>query len=326
MPKPDLYPLQFEPILKEKIWGGYKLNSLFNKSSSTNQKLGESWELSGVTDNISVVANGVLQGKYLNELIETYGSNLLGNRVLRQFGNQFPLLFKFIDAADDLSIQLHPDDALAKARHNSFGKTEMWYIMQTEANARLLIGFKDEVDLEVYAKHISENTLLEIMNTETIKKGDAFFIGPGTVHAIGAGTVLAEIQQTSDITYRIYDWDRPGLDGSLRELHTEEAKAAIDFNATNAKLDYTIKVNESSAVCESAYFNTSILKCEGDTTLDYTGLDSFKVYMCVAGSVLISTSNTETKLIKGQTILIPATIHQVHISSENGELLEVYIP
>lgn len=326
MHKPQLYPLKFIPILKEKIWGGSKLSTNFNKEGDKNNKFGESWELSGVTDNISKVAEGPLKGKDLNQLIETYGSEFLGARVLRQFKGQFPLLFKFIDAAEDLSIQLHPDDALAKERHDSFGKTEMWYIMEAEEKARLLIGFNDGVDQREYAQHISENKILDIINTEAIEKGDAFFIAPGTVHAIGAGTVLAEIQQTSDITYRLYDWDRPGLDGNMRALHTEEAKAAINFDTSKPRLDYDTEENGIATMCQSAYFNTSKITCNSKLDIDYTGLDSFKVFMCVEGEVLIDTNDTKTSLIKGETLLIPACINQVTITSENGEVLEVYIP
>jgi len=321
-----LYPLKFKPILKEKIWGGNKLSTIFNKNGSEALKFGESWEISTVADNVSVVSNGVLKNESLETLITTYGAELLGKKVLEDYKGQFPLLFKFIDAEEDLSIQLHPDDILAKERHDSFGKTEMWYIMQAEAQARLLIGFMDGVDESVYAKHISENTLLDIIKTETVVEGDAFFIAPGTVHAIGAGTVLAEIQQTSDITYRVYDWDRPGLDGNLRNLHTEEAKAAINFQATNTKLSYATTLNESALICESPYFHTSKIVCDGTMDLNYEHIDSFVVYMCVSGSVTISVNDTETSLIKGETILIPASIKSLSIDSQNGELLEVYIP
>lgn len=326
MPKPSLYPLKFTPILKEKIWGGSKLNTIFNKGGEVAIKLGESWELSGVDGNISIVSEGTLKGKSLNELIKTYGGALLGDRVLRQYGTKFPLLFKFIDAAEDLSVQLHPDDILAKERHNSFGKTEMWYIIEAERNARLLIGFKEDIDLHAYTRHISENNLLDIIKTENIVAGDAFFIAPGTVHAIGAGTVLAEIQQTSDITYRIYDWDRPGLDGNMRDLHTEEAKDAFKFDNHGARLYYETAVNEVEPICESEYFKTSKITCKGELHMDYSNTDSFKVYMNVGGVASIKTDGALIELQKGETVLIPSCIDQVSIASENGEILEVYIP
>ncbi|EDM43306.1 mannose-6-phosphate isomerase [unidentified eubacterium SCB49] len=324
MHNPSLYPLQFTPILKEKIWGGAKLNTIFNKGGVG--KLGESWELSGVKDNISIVTNGALKGKSLADLIKTHGSDLLGEKVLKRFGGHFPLLFKFIDASENLSLQLHPDDALAKARHDSFGKTEMWYILHTDEDAKLFIGFKKGVDQSIYAQHISENKLLDIIDSETVKEGDAFFITPGLIHAIGAGVVLAEIQQTSDITYRVYDWDRPDLDGKMRTLHTKEAEAAIKFDTATAKLSYNKKAEEITPICESPYFKTSKINCNGTLDIDYSGFDSFKVYMCVGGKAIVKTEQSENELKKGETLLIPACIEQVTISSENGEILEVYIP
>jgi mannose-6-phosphate isomerase len=320
----SLYPLKFTPILKEKIWGGSKLKELFNKNGDG--KIGESWELSGVKGETSVVSQGKLKNKNLDELIKTYGSELLGEKVSKQYGTQFPLLFKFIDAAEDLSVQLHPDDALAKERHDSFGKTEMWYIMEAEADARLLLGFKDGVDQKSYTRHISENNIVGIIKAEAVTEGDSFFIAPGTVHAIGAGTVLAEIQQTSDITYRIYDWDRPGLDGNMRDLHTEDARAAIKFDTPDARLRYVRNEKGVTRICESPYFRTSKINCTSQIDLDYSKVDSFIVYMCVGGGAAIKTSNTTTQIKKGESLLIPACFNQISILTENAEILEVYIP
>ncbi|WP_415371778.1 type I phosphomannose isomerase catalytic subunit [Patiriisocius sp. Uisw_047] len=320
----SLYPLKFTPILKEKIWGGSKLKELFNKKGKG--KIGESWELSGVKGEISIVSHGKLKNKSLDELITTYGSELLGEKVAKQYGAQFPLLFKYIDAAEDLSVQLHPDDALAKERHDSFGKTEMWYIMQAEADARLLLGFNDGVDQKSYARHISENNIVGIIKAEAVTEGDSFFLAPGTVHAIGAGIVLAEIQQTSDITYRIYDWDRPGLDGNMRDLHTEDALAAIKFDAPDARLRYIRNEKGVTSICESPYFRTSKINCISQIDLDYSKVDSFIVYMCVGGDATIKTSNTATQIKKGETLLIPACFDQISILTENAEILEVYIP
>ncbi len=324
MLKPALYPLTFTPILKEKIWGGAKLKTVFGKMGEG--KLGESWELSNVPGDISKVSNGSLTGKSLTDLIKVYGSELLGKRIKRHYGTKFPLLFKFIDAAEDLSVQLHPDDVIAKEKHNSFGKTEMWYIMQAEKDARLLIGLKDGVDKDAFVQHISENKILDVIETETIKKGDAFYIAPGIVHAIGAGTVLAEIQQTSDVTYRIYDWDRPGLDGKMRKLHTEDAVAAIKFDTAKPRLEYELNAEGVTLVCESPYFKTSKINCTDKLDLDYTDLDCFKVYMCVAGNAVIKTEVSVNEMKKGETLLIPACIERVTITSENAEILEVYIP
>ena len=230
-----LYPLKFQPILKQKVWGGNKLQELFQKNAEGN--VGESWEISGVEENISEIANGPLKGNTLNWVLENYKEKLVGEKVFKNFGNHFPLLFKFIDAREDLSVQVHPNDLLAKARHNSFGKTEMWYILDVEKNGKLILGFNQQMDSKKYLHFLSENRITEILNVEAVKKGDAFLLKPGTVHAIGAGVLLAEIQQTSDITYRIYDWDRPDTNGKLRDLHTDLALEAIDFNPPGTPAD-----------------------------------------------------------------------------------------
>lgn len=236
------------------------------------------------------------------------------------------MLFKFIDAAQDLSVQLHPDDFLAKERHNSFGKTEMWYVMQADPNARLILGFISEIDKNTYFEKLSENKITEILHSEAVKKGDSFVIYPGTVHAIGAGVVLAEIQQTSDITYRIYDWDRPGIDGKLRELHTEMALAAIDFNESKTRLDHPEKENTSVPLCHTAYFATNKLQLTNNIKRDLSALDSFVVYMCVDGQAIIETGGFSEAMQTGETILIPASIATIQIKATAATILEVYIP
>ncbi|MDT0554373.1 type I phosphomannose isomerase catalytic subunit [Patiriisocius hiemis] len=319
-----LYPLKFKPILKEKVWGGSKLKTLYNKEGG--ETLGESWELSGVTGNISEVNNGKLKGKKLNELIEHYTADLLGNKVYKAYGTNFPLLFKFIDAKQDLSVQLHPNDTLAKERHNSFGKTEMWYIMNAEENSRLILGFNREMDQSTYEEYLQNNNIMEILHSENVKKGDSFFIAPGTVHAIGAGVVLAEIQQTSDITYRIYDWDRPGTDGNMRELHTQEAIAAIDYNQPDAKLAYQHITNEAVLLKKSAYFETNRLSLTKQFKRDLSIIDSFVVYMCVAGNGTIEVDDFSETISTGETVLIPANFKELTIKTQNATVLEVYIP
>jgi mannose-6-phosphate isomerase len=323
--KPQLYPLKFNPILKSKIWGGDKLTSVFEKGPYKDG-IGESWELSGVSENISEVQNGELRGTSLNELLQIYGADLLGKRVFKLYAEEFPLLFKFIDAREDLSVQLHPDDELAASRHNSFGKTEMWYILDSSPKARLIIGFNREMDQQLYQKNLSEGNLPNTLNTVEIKSGDAYFIAPGTVHAIGGGTLLAEIQQTSDVTYRIYDWDRPNVDGNMRELHTELALEAIHYNAPDARLDYDDEENSIVKLCTSAYFETNKLKLTKPLHRDTSGLDSFRVYMCVAGDVLIESKNNSVPLSAGETILIPACIDKIILKTASATLLEVYIP
>ena len=318
------YPIKFTPILKEKIWGGNKLNKLFNKAEQSN--IGESWEISNVENNVSFVNNGTLKGITLEQLIETFKEDLLGKSVFNTFGYKFPLLFKFIDANEDLSVQLHPNDHLAKKRHNSFGKAEMWYVLDTDKDAQLIFGFNKKINQELYQKHLSENTLSDILHYEKVKKGDSFFINTGTVHAIGAGVVLAEIQQTSDITYRIYDYNRPGLDGELRELHTELAIDAINFENTKTKLDYKDESNIPVSLCKSEYFHTNKLVLSKTINRDLSLVDSFVVYMCIEGGGSMIINDKSETFSKGDTLLIPALIKNVEIKSSSATFLEVYIP
>ena len=318
--------LKFKPILREKVWGGEKLNSILNKNSDK-KNIGESWEISDVDGDTSVVANGDLKGKDLKELISVYKAELMGEKVYQHFEEKFPLLIKFIDAKEALSIQLHPHDDLAEKRHNSFGKTEMWYVMQAEEKANLIIGFKKEVSSEEYLYHLENKTLTEILNIDEVKKGDVYFIPTGRVHAIGAGVLLAEIQQTSDITYRIYDWDRPNEDGTFRELHTEEAIDAIDYTSKKSyKTKYKTYQNESSEVVSCEYFTTNILLINKNLVINHKDKDSFVIYMCVVGNVEFEYNNRKEKLSLGETILVPACIKSFKINTiEKSELLEIYI-
>ena len=321
------YPLKFKPILKEKIWGGKKLKDLLNKESDRND-IGESWEISTVENDVSIVINGKLKGKALNDLIRMKGDDLLGTKVYQEFGNQFPLLIKYIDAKEALSIQLHPNDELAKLRHNSFGKTGMWYVMQADEKANLQVGFKELVNKETYLKNVENKTLVEILNFDEVDKGDVYFIPTGRVHAIGAGVLLAEIQQTSDITYRIYDWDRRDSDGNYRELHTDEAMEAIDFSVeTRYNTDYNKSFNEISKIIDCQYFTTNILPINKVVKIDNTSKDSFVIYMCVGGDgVKISSANYEETINIGETILMPAILNEFKIIPlGESELLEIYI-
>lgn len=315
-----LYPLKFVPQLKEKVWGGNKLLSNLGKNGSG--KIGESWEISGVKDNVSIVANGLLIGQSLSHLIGTYNVELLGSKVTEKYGMEFPLLFKFIDAQEDLSVQLHPDDAIARERHNSFGKTEMWYILDAEKDARLILGFEDSIDKEEYLKHLSKGSITSILHSEKVEKGDSFFISPGTVHAIGGGILLAEIQQTSDITYRIYDWDRPDIDGTMRELHTDLSLDVIDFKKSDAKIEYSDSEDKSVTLCKSDYFKTCILNLSKSFSKSVSHIDSFIVYMCVEGKAVI---NNET-IKKGETLLIPACFNEITITTSGASLLEISVP
>jgi len=318
--------LKFQPILKEKIWGGEKLSNLLNKNS-TKTNIGESWEISDVENDTSIVANGALQGKSLKELIANFKGDLVGDTIYKHFGEKFPLLIKFIDAKEALSIQLHPNDALAKERHNSFGKTEMWYVMQADEKANLIVGFQKEVTSQEYVKSLESKTLLDILNIDEVSEGDVYFIPTGRVHAIGAGVLLAEIQQTSDVTYRIYDWDRPNPDGTFRDLHTEEAIDAIDYKVQDTyKTNYLKVENKSSEIVSCPYFTTNVLPITEHIQIDHRGKDSFVIYMCVKGEVEFKHQNQQEKLQQGETILVPACINEFSIdTTSNSELLEVYI-
>jgi len=245
----DLYPFKFQTIFKEKIWGGQKIKSILGKEFSPLSNCGETWELSVVDGNISVVDSGHLQGTKLTELLDSYGAQIVGNRIYNECGSDFPLLIKFIDANDDLSIQVHPDDHLALARHQSKGKTEMWYVLQADVNSSLISGFNQPLDKSTYLQYFNENRLEEVLNRENVKSGDVIFIPSGRVHTIGKGILLAEIQQTSDITYRIYDFDRLNADGNSRELHVEQALDAIDFKYYDSYLTpYSDGTNFSAGI------------------------------------------------------------------------------
>jgi mannose-6-phosphate isomerase len=320
----NLYPLKFQPILKERIWGGNKLKSLLNKNS-TKANIGESWELSDVEGDTSIVSNGNLKGQSLKKLLIEYGQEILGNKSHKIFGNKFPLLIKFIDAKDDLSIQLHPNDELAAKRHNSFGKTEMWYIMQAEKDSNLILGFKQKVTPELYLKHLEEKILPEILNFEKVISGDTYFIEVGRIHAIGAGALLAEIQQTSDITYRVYDWDRKDTQGNERELHNDLALDAIDFDMENDfKVTYSKTKNQSNKMVSCPYFTTNYLQVT-DSIIKENFHDSFIIYICVEGSANIITENYTETIKKGETVLLPAAITSFEITAKNVTLLEVYV-
>ena len=319
------YPIRFVPILQDKIWGGSKLKTILNKHT-IRESVGESWEISGVEGNISIVEKGPEKGMKLTELISRYKGELVGEKIYSKFGNEFPLLIKFIDAKTDLSVQLHPNDELARQRHNSFGKTEMWYVMQADEGSKLNIGFKKDLDKREYLDYLEKEKITEVLNFEEVKKGDSFFINTGKVHAIGGGVLLAEIQQTSDITYRIYDWDRVDSEGQHRELHTALALDAIDFRKRDDyQLNYEKEVNTSSEIASCEYFTTNFLHVKGEIVKDYSSLDSFVVYMCVEGNALISIGDNSEKIEKGQSLLIPASTSELKIKAENAELLEIYI-
>jgi len=321
----QLYPLKFKPILKERLWGGTKLKDVLGKPS-TSDITGESWELSGVKGDISIVSNGPFSGTSLQELINQRPEELLGKDVFQRFGDDFPILIKFIDAKQDLSIQLHPNDTLAKERHDSFGKTEMWYVMDADKGANLIVGFNKNVTKEEYSKSLEKDTLLDLLNFEHVKEGDTFFINTGKIHAIGAGVLLAEIQQTSDVTYRVFDFNRRDKNGNLRELHTDLALDAMDYNKKDDfKVVYHRHTNRVNEMVDCPYFKTTFIDLTQNFNLDISKRDSFTIYMCVDGSAEISSDTGSVMIRKGETVLIPASSKTISINTTKAKLLEVTV-
>ena len=322
-----LYPLKFKTIFKDKIWGGQKIRTYLGKDFAPLPNCGETWEISGVKSDVSIIANGLLSGTSLADLLTLEKENLVGKKVYEKFGDVFPLLVKFIDANDDLSIQVHPNDELAKDRHQSFGKTEMWYIIQADEGATLISGFNQKMDEKLYLKKFNDGKLIDILNRETANAGDVFFLPDGRVHTIGKGLLLAEIQQTSDITYRIYDFDRLDDKGKPRALHTEEALEAIDYAAYDSyKTDYNDVKDEVVELVSCKYFNTNILNFTTHHTRDYSNLDSFVIHVCVEGSYIINYGSEELPVNMGDCILIPATTKKVELETTKGfKILESFI-
>ncbi|MFZ4456669.1 MAG: type I phosphomannose isomerase catalytic subunit [Bacteroidales bacterium] len=323
-----LYPLKFTPILKSTIWGGKDICK-FKHIEPQQSGIGESWEVSHVKGSVSVVSNGELTGKSLTELMDQFTFLLLGKKVFVRFGKNFPLLIKYIDACDDLSIQVHPDDVLAAKRHDSYGKTEMWYVINAKKDAALYSGFSRKITPDEYVKSVANNTFTSSLQSHKVAKGDVFFLPAGRVHAIGSGTFIAEIQQSSDITYRIYDYNRKDKFGNGRELHTELAKDAIDYNLyTNYKTEYTKIENQPVNLAECNYFTTNLLSLTETVERNNLDKDSFIIYMCMSGEVELTDSmNSTISIRKGETVLIPAATANVRITPmENSELIETYIP
>ncbi len=322
----QIVPLKFEPIYCYRIWGGEKLKTLLLKEYDESS-IGESWEISAVEGFETRVSEGPYAGKTLKELIREFKGELVGEKVYQEFGTEFPLLIKFIDAAKPLSIQVHPSDELAKERHNSFGKNEMWYIMGADEGAELIIGFDEEVDADQYDQLLEDNDLMKVMNAQAVQVGDAFYIPTGRVHAIGAGVLLAEIQQTSDVTYRIYDYDRvDAKTGQKRELHTELAKNAIDFEMHDSyRIEYREEVNSVNELIHSPYFKTDILILDRHMERDLSGHDSFVIFMCVEGNAELNMGDATYDLKLGETILIPAHCDRIQLNSKGCRLLQVYM-
>ena len=305
-----MHPLKFKPILKTLVWGT------------------ESWELSGVTNDESVVAEGPLAGKTIAELTKEYKGQLVGKHVYKNTGDEFPMLVKFIDAKQDLSIQVHPNDEVAAARHNgSKGKTEMWYVIGTKPGAHLLVGLKEKITPEIYEQKVADGTITDVLCRYDIQPGDVFFLPAGRIHAICGGSYIAEIQQTSDLTYRIYDYNRPGLDGKPRQLHTEWAKTAIDYTVyDNYRTEYTREKDEEMQVADCPYFTTSVYDLTLPYAKDLSDIDSFMVVMCLEGSGTLEVDGEEMSIGQGETVLIPADADDICFIPEDGmKVLTSYI-
>lgn len=322
-----LYPFKFKPILKDKIWGGDRIKTSLGIDFAPLPNCGEAWVLSGVEGFQSVVANGWLEGNELNELVEVYMEELVGDEVFERYGSEFPVLIKFIDAKDWLSIQVHPDDELAQKRKIGNGKTEMWYIIDADKDAELISGFNKQLDKETYLHYMNNGKIKDIMNFEKVEKDDVFFMPAGRVHALGPGVLLAEIQQTSDTTYRIYDWERIQPDGTYRDLHTDEALEAIDFNVySDYKTHFKKQKNKTTELVECPYFTTNLLDIDQGIKKDFKFLDSFVAYVCMEGKVNIRYEDTNTIITPGEVVLVPASINQIEVLPElASKLLEVYV-
>jgi mannose-6-phosphate isomerase len=323
----ELYPLKFEPILIEKIWGGTALVNHYYKKADPGAKYGECWEISAVSGNLSVVSNGFLAGNSIEEIIEVYMGDITGDAVYDKFGVEFPLLIKLIEAQDDLSIQVHPDNNMARERHKAYGKTEMWYILEAQKESKIYTGFRNPVDRETYLDALESGNLPGILNAETPEPGDFFFTPAGRIHAIGAGIILAEIQQTSDVTYRIFDWNRKDPEGKSRELHTDLALDAIDFKASGKcgkKASPLLNRTENLVNCE--FFTTNVINFNEIISKDYNLIDSFVIYICVEGEFLIRWEGNAEPVIKGETVLLPAMIKEVTLEpAPEARILEVFI-
>ena len=323
-----MYPLKFEPILKQTLWGGEKIIP-FKHLNETLTNVGESWEVSAVDGSESVVSYGSDKGMTLPEMVRHYKEELVGEANYARFGDKFPLLIKFIDAKLDLSIQVHPDDALAKKRHNSFGKNEMWYVISADPGAKLISGFSQEITPKEYKERVHDGTFAQVLQSCPIQPGDVFYVPAGRVHGIGAGAFVAEIQQTSDITYRIYDYNRKDKNGKTRELHTAQAVVAINFADVqdDFRTSYDRVQNEPVEVVACPYFTTSVYDMTEEITCDYSELDSFVIFICVEGACrLRDNEDNEITLQAGETVLLPATTQNVTIvPDQHVKLLETYV-
>ncbi|MDR0971182.1 MAG: class I mannose-6-phosphate isomerase [Bacteroidales bacterium] len=323
-----LYPLKFMPLFKNKIWGGNKIRDIMHIDYSPLPNCGELWVLSAVEDNETIIENGYLQECTLKEAIGLYFDDIVGEKCFDKFQDNFPLLFKIIDANDALSIQVHPDDKMARKMGEENGKNEMWYIIDAEKDSQIIDGFNKDLTKTEFINSLNNKNLTSILNIEKPNKGDFFFIPSGRIHAIGKGVLLAEIQQSSDTTFRVYDWDRKDEKGKGRKLHIEEALEALDFRKApfDAKGNYDYKLNNTSKLLDTPYFTTNVLHLSQALKKDFSLLDSFIVYLCIEGSGFIHSLNTKVEIKMGEAILVPALCNDVIIEPKGYiSLIETYM-
>ena len=323
----SLYPLKFEPILKDKIWGGTRLKTMLYKEISDANCCGESWEVSGLVGDESMIINGFLAENNINELLEIYMTELVGEKNYEKYGLGFPLMIKFIDAQDNLSVQVHPDDELAQRKYGQSGKTEMWHVIASEPGSGLYVGFNKTVSKAQFEEAIANGTVEDVLQFYPVQPGDTFMIPAGTVHAIGKGVLLAEIQQPSDITFRVFDWNRVDDEGNSRELHVQEALEAIDFDhqTDNFKVEYQPQLNKTVKLVRSQYFNTSLLEFDQPLSKSFVEIDSFVIYMCLDGQILLAYGDERERLETGEVVLIPAEMEEVQLlPARKSKVLEVY--
>ena len=316
---------KFSPILKNTIWGGTKI-APFKNNHTQLRKIGESWEVSGVPGNETVVSEGPYAGRKLNDLVAELKEQLVGRANYERFGNEFPLLIKFIDARDDLSIQVHPTDEIAHRQGRERGKTEMWYLMPSEPDATLLCGLRKQITPEEYKQMVSEKTIVDAIARYPVKEGDCFFLPAGRIHAIGSGCFLAEIQQTSDVTYRIYDFDRHDDLGRPRELHTELAAESINYEVlSDYQTHYTPQKDQGVQLVECPYFTTSVYDLTEPMTIDYSELDSFVILIGLSGAGIVTEADGSRFVLRaGETVLLPATTTQLTVEG-TVKFLETYV-
>jgi mannose-6-phosphate isomerase len=323
-----LYPLLFEPNLHIVVWGGERLTKW--KGLPDQDHIGESWEVSAVESSPSVVSNGDFAGKTLIETVAVAPDEILGRSVAKRYGGKMPLLVKFIDARNDLSIQVHPNDEMAQREHGKLGKSEMWYVLDAEPGACIYAGFKKKLSADEYKRMVEEGSIVEALAKHEAHAGDVFYIPAGRVHAICSGILLAEIQQSSDVTYRIFDYNRPGLDGKPRELHTEYASQALNYKVERKyRTDYAVRNNRANLIMESRFFSARVTEIDKIIHRNLLKYDSFIITMCLKGDCVIKVrqSGDEVMLKEGFSCLIPAAVADYDVRPLNGscKVLDAFI-